>query len=162
MTRNVPERNARVLADPLPCRKTRSLDTARTESAKMLSDEVGGAEAGAVAARIFPPRGRLEQPPPHYCRRRTAHIAEKCIPQVYALTLFLTAFLAGSALLRMPLLAAGVFGHGGVATWIVLTTVALWISRRRKETAAMLLNLIIIFAAYATYTGRTISLQAAA
>jgi len=74
------------------------------------------------------------------------------IPQVYSLTLFLTAFLAGSALLRIPLLVAGVFGHGGVATWMVLTTAALWISKRGRETAAMLLNLIIIFAAYATYT----------
>jgi len=74
------------------------------------------------------------------------------IPQVYSLTLFLTALLAGSALLRIPLLAAGVFGHGGVATWMVLTTAALWISRRGREAAAMLLNLIIIFAAYATYT----------
>jgi Kef-type K+ transport system membrane component KefB len=34
------------------------------------------------------------------------------IPQVYSLTLFLTAFLAGSALLQIPLLTAGVFGHG--------------------------------------------------
>jgi hypothetical protein len=74
------------------------------------------------------------------------------IPQVYSLTVFLTAFLAGSALLRIPLLAAGVFGHGGVATWMVLTTTALWISKRGRETAAMLLNLIIIFAAYAIYT----------
>jgi len=74
------------------------------------------------------------------------------IPQVSSLTVFLTAFLAGSALLRIPLLAAGVFGHGGVATWMVLTTTALWISKRGRETAAMLLNLIIIFAAYAIYT----------
>jgi len=74
------------------------------------------------------------------------------IPQVYSLTLFLTAFLAGSALLRIPLLVAGVFGHGGVATWMVLTTAALWISKRGRETAAMLLNLIIIFAAYVIYT----------
>jgi peptidoglycan/LPS O-acetylase OafA/YrhL len=35
------------------------------------------------------------------------------IPQVYSLTLFLTAFLAGSALLRIPLLAAGVFWPWG-------------------------------------------------
>jgi len=74
------------------------------------------------------------------------------IPQVYSLTVFLTAFLVGSALLRIPLLAAGVFGHGGVATWMMLTTAALWISKRGRETAAMLLNLIIIFAAYAIYT----------
>ncbi len=74
------------------------------------------------------------------------------IPQVYSLTLFLTAFLAGSALLRMPLLVAGVFGHGGVATWTALTTAALWVSKRGRETAAMLLNIFIIFAAYATYT----------
>ena len=74
------------------------------------------------------------------------------IPQVYSLTLFLTAFLAGSALLRIPLLVAGVFGHGGVATWMVLTTAALWISKRGRETAAILLNLLIIFAVYAIYT----------
>jgi hypothetical protein len=74
------------------------------------------------------------------------------IPQVYSLTVFLTAFLAGSALSRIPLLAAGVFGHGGVATWMALTTTALWISRRGRETATILLNLIIIYAAYATYT----------
>jgi len=65
------------------------------------------------------------------------------IPQVYSLTLFLTAFLAGSAPTQIPLLVAGVFGHGGVATWMVLTTVALWISKRGRETAAMLLNLIM-------------------
>ena len=46
------------------------------------------------------------------------------IPQVYSLTVFLTAFLAGSAPTQMPLLAAGVFGHGGVATWIVLEDLA--------------------------------------
>ena len=74
------------------------------------------------------------------------------IPQVYSLTVFLTAFLAGSALLQIPLLAAGVFGHGGVATWMVLTTAALWISKRGRETAAILLNLLIIFAVYAIYT----------
>jgi len=74
------------------------------------------------------------------------------IPQVYSLTVFLTAFLAGSAPTQIPLLAAGVFGHGGVATWMVLTTAALWISKRGRETAAMLFNLVIIFAAYATYT----------
>jgi len=83
------------------------------------------------------------------------------IPQVYSLTLFLTAFLAGSALLRIPLLAAGVFGHGGVATWMVLTTAALWISKRGRETAAMLLNLVIIFAAYATYTSLLYALSSA-
>jgi hypothetical protein len=83
------------------------------------------------------------------------------IPQVYSLTVFLTAFLAGSALLRIPLLAAGVFGHGGVATWMVLTTAALWISRRERETAAMLLNLIIIFAAYAIYTSLFYALSGA-
>jgi len=83
------------------------------------------------------------------------------IPQVYSLTLFLTAFLAGSALLRMPLLAAGVFGHGGVATWMVLTTAALWISRRGRETAPMLLNLVIIFAAYVTYTSLLYALSGA-
>jgi len=81
------------------------------------------------------------------------------IPQVYSLTVFLTAFLAGSALLQIPLLAAGVFGHGGVATWMVLTTAALWISKRGRETAAMLLNLIIIFAAYAIYTSLLYSLS---
>jgi hypothetical protein len=74
------------------------------------------------------------------------------IPQVYSLTLFLTAFLAGSALTQIPLLTAGVFGHGGVATWIVLTTAALWISKRGREATAMLFNLIIIFTAYAIYT----------
>ena len=73
------------------------------------------------------------------------------IPQVYSLTLFLTAFLAGSALLQLPLLVAGVFGHGGVATWMVLTTTAIWIFERRKV-AIMLRTLIIIFAAYAIYT----------
>jgi len=83
------------------------------------------------------------------------------IPQVYSLTLFLTAFLAGSALLRMPLLVAGVFGHGGVATWMVLATAALWISRRGRETAAMLLNLVIIFAAYAIYTSLLYALSGA-
>jgi hypothetical protein len=83
------------------------------------------------------------------------------IPQVYSLTLFLTAFLAGSALLRIPLLAASVFGHGGVATWMVLTTAALWISKRGRETAAMLLNLVIIFAAYATYTSLLYALSSA-
>jgi hypothetical protein len=83
------------------------------------------------------------------------------IPQVYSLTVFLTAFLAGSALLRIPLLAAGVFGHGGVAAWMVLTTTALWISKRGRETAAMLLNLIIIFAAYAIYTSLFYALSGA-
>jgi hypothetical protein len=83
------------------------------------------------------------------------------IPQVYSLTVFLTAFLAGSALLRIPLLAAGVFGHGGVATWMVLTTAALWISKRGRETAAMLLNLIIIFAAYVIYTSLFYALSGA-
>ncbi len=47
------------------------------------------------------------------------------IPQIYSLTLFLTAFLAGSALLRIPLLVAGMFDHRGVATWMLLTTAAL-------------------------------------
>jgi len=83
------------------------------------------------------------------------------IPQVYSLTVFLTAFLAGSALLRIPLLAAGVFGHGGVATWMVLTTAALWASKRGRETATMLLNLIIIFAAYAIYTSLLYALSGA-
>jgi hypothetical protein len=83
------------------------------------------------------------------------------IPQVYSLTLFLTAFLAGSALLRIPLLVAGVFGHGGVATWMVLTTAALWVSKRGGETAAMLLNLIIIFATYAIYTSLLYALSGA-
>jgi hypothetical protein len=83
------------------------------------------------------------------------------IPQVYSLTLFLTAFLAGSALSRMPLLVASVFGHGGVATWMVLTTAALWISKRGRETAAMLLNLVIIFAAYAIYTSLLYALSGA-
>jgi hypothetical protein len=83
------------------------------------------------------------------------------IPQVYSLTLFLTAFLAGSALLQIPLLVAGVFGHGGVATWMVLTTAALWVSKRGRETAAMLLNLIIIFAAYAIYTSLFYALSGA-
>jgi hypothetical protein len=83
------------------------------------------------------------------------------IPQVYSITVFLTAFLAGSALLRIPLLAAGVFGHGGVATWMVLTTAALWISKRGRKTAAMLLNLIIIFAAYVIYTSLFYALSGA-
>jgi hypothetical protein len=83
------------------------------------------------------------------------------IPQVYSLTLFLTAFLAGSAPTQIPLLVAGVFGHGGVASWMVLTTAALWISKRGRETAAMLLNLIIIFAAYATYTSLLYALSGA-
>jgi len=83
------------------------------------------------------------------------------IPQVYSLTLFLTAFLAGSAPTQIPLLAAGVFGHGGVATWMVLTTAALWISRRRRETAAMFFNLIIIFAAYVSYTSLLYALSGA-
>jgi hypothetical protein len=83
------------------------------------------------------------------------------IPQVYSLTVFLTAFLAGSALLRIPLLVAGVFGHGGAATWMVLTTAALWVSKRGRETAAMLLNLIIIFAAYAIYTSLLYALSGA-
>jgi hypothetical protein len=73
------------------------------------------------------------------------------IPQVYSLTLFLTAFLASYPLLQIPLLAAGVFGHGGVATWMVLTTTAIWIVERRKV-AIMLRILIIIFAAYVIYT----------
>ena len=34
------------------------------------------------------------------------------IPQVYSLTLFLTAFLAGSAPTQIPLLAAGVLAMG--------------------------------------------------
>ncbi len=55
-------------------------------------------------------------------------------------------------MLRISLLVAGMFGHGGVATWMVLTTAALWISKRGRETAAMLLNLIIILPAYAIYT----------
>ena len=83
------------------------------------------------------------------------------IPQVYSLTLFLTAFLVGSALLRIPLLVAGVFGHGGVATWMVLTTAALWVSKRGRETATMLLNLIIIFAIYAIYTSLLYALSSA-
>jgi len=83
------------------------------------------------------------------------------IPQVYSLSAFLTAFLAGSLPLQVPLLAAGVFGHGGVATWMVLTTAALWISRRGRETAAMLLNLIIIFAAYVIYTSLFYALSGA-
>ncbi len=83
------------------------------------------------------------------------------IPQVYSLTLFLTAFLASYPLLQIPLLAAGVFGHGGVATWMVLTTAALWISKRGRETATMLLNLTIIFAAYATYTSLLYALSGA-
>jgi len=83
------------------------------------------------------------------------------IPQVYSLMAFLTAFLASSALMQIPLLVAGVFGHGGVATWIVLTTAVLWISKRGRETAAMLLNLIIIFAAYATYTSLLYALSGA-
>ena len=53
------------------------------------------------------------------------------------------------------------FGHGGVATWMVLTTTALWISKRGRETAAMLLNLIIIFAAYAIYTSLLYALSGA-
>jgi hypothetical protein len=73
------------------------------------------------------------------------------IPQVYSLTLFLTAFLASYPLLQIPLLVAGVFGHGGVATWMVLTTTAIWIVERRKV-AIMLRTLIIIFAAYDIYT----------
>jgi hypothetical protein len=73
------------------------------------------------------------------------------IPQVYSLTVFLTAFLASYPLLQVPLLAAGVFGHGGVAIWMVLTTTAIWIFERRKV-AIMLRTLIIIFAAYAIYT----------
>lgn len=81
------------------------------------------------------------------------------ISQVYSLAVFLTAFLAGSLRLQILLLAAGVFGHGGVATWMVLTTAALWISKRGRETAAMLLNLIIIFAAYAIYTSLLYSLS---
>jgi hypothetical protein len=83
------------------------------------------------------------------------------IPQVYSLMAFLTAFLAGSLRLQILLLAAGVFGHGGVATWIVLTTAALWISKRGRETAAMLLNLVIIFAAYAIYTSLICALSGA-
>ncbi len=46
----------------------------------------------------------------------------------------------------------GVFGRGGVATWMVLTTAALWISKRGGKTAAVLLNLLLIFAIYAIYT----------
>jgi hypothetical protein len=83
------------------------------------------------------------------------------IPQVYSLTASLTAFLAGSLPLQLLLLAAGVFGHGGVATWMVLATAALWISKRGRETAAMLFNLIIIFAAYATYTSLLYALSGA-
>jgi len=66
------------------------------------------------------------------------------IPQVYSLTVFLTAFPAGSALLRIPLLAAGVFGHGG-ATWMVPTTTALWISKRGGKTAAVSSDLCLSF-----------------
>ena len=73
------------------------------------------------------------------------------IPQVYSLTVFLAAFLASYPLLQIPLLAAGVFGHGGVATWMVLTTTAIWIFERRKV-AIMLRILVIIFAAYVIYT----------
>jgi hypothetical protein len=83
------------------------------------------------------------------------------LPQLYSLTVFLTAFLAGSAPTQIPLLAAGVFGHGGVATWMVLTITALWISKRGRETAAMLLNLIIIFAAYVIYTSLLYALSSA-
>jgi hypothetical protein len=83
------------------------------------------------------------------------------IPQVYSLSAFLTAFMAGSLPLQIPLLAAGVFGHGGVATWMVLTTAALWVSKRGRETAAMLLNLIIIFAIYAIYTSLLYALSGA-
>ena len=83
------------------------------------------------------------------------------IPQIYSLTVLLTAFLAGSALLRIPLLAADVFGQGGVATWMAPTTAPLWISKRGGKTAVMLLNLVIIFAAYATYTSLLYALSSA-
>jgi len=64
----------------------------------------------------------------------------------------ITTLVHTGSMLRIPLLVAGVFGHESVATWMVLTTAALWISKRGRETAAMLLNLIIIFPAYAIYT----------
>ena len=83
------------------------------------------------------------------------------IPQVYSLTLFLTAFLAGSLLLQILLLMAGVFGHGGVAAWMVLTTLGLWISKKEKKIATMLFYLPIIFAAYATYTSLLYALSGA-
>jgi hypothetical protein len=44
---------------------------------------------------------------------------------------------------------------------MVLTTAALWISKRGRETAAMLFNLIIIFAAYVIYTSLLYALSGA-
>jgi len=44
---------------------------------------------------------------------------------------------------------------------MVLTTAALWISKRGGETAAMVLNLIIIFATYAMYTSLFYALSGA-
>jgi hypothetical protein len=75
------------------------------------------------------------------------------IPEVYSLSLFLTAFLLQSTPVTLvPLLAAGVFGHGGVATWMVIIMVVLWVTTRKKSVANLLLYLLVIFVAYAIYT----------
>jgi hypothetical protein len=51
--KNIPERKTRVLADPLPCRKTRDPDTAKTKNAKWASNEAGGGHDGSCRGENF-------------------------------------------------------------------------------------------------------------
>ena len=74
------------------------------------------------------------------------------IPQVYSLLLFLTAILAQSIWLQIPLFLAVVFGHAVVATWaVVVGTVLLAFSRKRW----MALALLIIAAVFVAYVAST-------
>jgi len=75
------------------------------------------------------------------------------IPQVFSLTLFLTVLATQpTTTLQIPLLIAGVFGHGGVASWMVVTLFAIWLSTRERKTLLTLLYLVVVFIAYASYT----------
>jgi len=74
------------------------------------------------------------------------------IPQVYSLILFLTALTQSTPVLQLPFLVSGVFGHGGVATWTILTTFALWVVARERWAGRLLFYLVTIFTAYVAYT----------
>jgi len=77
------------------------------------------------------------------------------IPEVYSLTLFLTALLPDFPLLQIPLLTASVFGHGGVAMWSILVTVVLFWRSKGKEKGRIgriLLYIIVIYITYVIYT----------
>ena len=77
------------------------------------------------------------------------------IPEVYSLTLFLTALLLDIPLLQIPLLIASVFGHGGVATWSILVTVILFWKSKGKEKriiGRILPCIIVIYITYIIYT----------